>query len=90
MLAVMRETFVEWLGTEESLRGVLNIVRNICMVNGSMVKWALEELGLESVLIHSMIYPDILEKNRGDFERYVVRFEDLKLNCVNIGKFRDL
>lgn len=74
------EEFAEWLGMTDGLCSILNVVRNICMVKGSMVKsdfaMGRREAG---VSINEALYLRS-EKNREDKKREVVRFEDLKLN----------
>ena len=76
----LREKFLGWLGMEEGLCGIINVVRNTCMKNGSMIRGDFGQVEMETLLVHSLVYSKIHQVNQGGFERVVVRFEDLKLN----------
>ncbi len=75
------ENYAQWLGTEETPCIILNLVRNICMRNGSALKgffkkgWEYSEL---ETFLCAVSYPSIEKVTYPYCERMVIRFEDLK------------
>ena len=83
------EECVNWLGESRVACDIVNVVRNICMRNGSMIKGKLEmgcNAGLDSTAFRYlfMSYPSIDKKRFERSSRYVLRFEDLKCNAEEL------
>lgn len=77
------EMFVEWLGTADCSCDILNIVRNICMVKGAVIKGTLVLNGMkkeELNILEMLSCPDVGEKRCANRNRYTLRFEDIKLH----------
>lgn len=76
------ENCVRWLGTEKVSCDIVNIVRNICMRNGSAMKGRIANgcnVGLDVSCFRYIVlnHPSIDKKNFGG-SRFVLRFEELK------------
>ncbi len=75
------ENCARWLGAEDVLCDIFNMVRNICMRNGSLLRGILK-LGWEhsvlDIYARTLSYPPIDKDNFRHCERTVVKFEDLK------------
>lgn len=81
------ENSARWLGTEEVSCGIFNLVRNICMRNGSFVKGVVKmgwEFGDMEVFARVFSCPSTEERDFAYCERTLVRFEDLKCNPEEI------
>lgn len=73
------EECVQWLG-EEVKCDIVNIVRNICMRNGSNIKGILDQnwTGRGSICHIAIATDDSEKKKYSNSNRLIVRFEDLK------------
>lgn len=75
------EEFAGWL-KKAGPCGILNVVRNICMVKGSGTKMIFNDLSRrrEEALENLMVYPNNNKKDDMGCERFMFRFEDIKLH----------
>lgn len=77
------EDCVGWLRVGGLSCDIINIVRNMCMVKGSLFKGMMEQEWCRDkrIACYSMLsYPSVKKKNFIGSHRLVVRFEDLKCN----------
>lgn len=79
------EECVRWIGTDEVPCDILNMARNICMRNGSVLKLKIvqgynQDRALVQYRYYMLDYPSIDKKSYEKSERQVLRFEDLKCN----------
>ncbi len=77
------EEYAKWLGSENVPCDIINVVRNICMRNGSFLKGELKTIGKKKAPLsgsYNIILgcPDVEKKNYSGSKRWVIRFEDLK------------
>lgn len=80
MLRNNMEEFAEWLKLGSTC-GILNVVRNICMVKGSVSKVIFRQhFGKEEYFLDMLLAPPAEKKKYPNCKRYVFRFEDLKLH----------
>lgn len=79
------EEFVNWLGTEKVKCEIVNVVRNVVMMNGA-VRLRLQEPGDKRRAFETILnYPMIEKKSYwGRGSRLVIKFEDLKCNPKKI------
>lgn len=61
MIRAKMEELVKWLGAEKCPCDIINVVRNICMQNGSAIK-DVQSKGVSAVYYRVLHYPD-LDKN---------------------------
>lgn len=76
------EDFADWLGTNTVHCDIINVVRNICMQNGSAIK-DIQDNGINQVFCRILQYPNIDKKEYIHSHRVIVKFEDLKCNPQN-------
>lgn len=76
------EDWAQWLGTENVPCDIINVVRNLCMRNGSNIKGILDRNwgGRGSICQIAISTDDFEKKNYMNSRRLIVRFEDLKCN----------
>ncbi len=74
------EDWVQWLGTENVQCDIINVVRNLCMKNGSYIKGILDQNwdGRGSICQIALSTDDFEKKDYVNSQRLVIRFEDLK------------
>ena len=81
------ENSVNWLGCSGSVScDIINIVRNICIRNGSVIKENIREQwgGPYSFYRLALSHPDIEKKEYDQSSRLILKFEDLKKNPKKI------
>ncbi len=83
MIRAKMEELVKWLGAEKCPCDIINVVRNICMQNGSAIK-DVQSKGVSAVYYRVLHYPDLDKKHYAHSDRLIVKFEDLKCNPQNI------
>ncbi len=74
------EEYAGWLKDEDGSCGILNLVRNICAMNGSLLKYENNCYGKVLSVVNHLSYPNIRKKDYKGCERYIVQFENLKLH----------
>ena len=74
------EEYAGWLKEEDGSCGILNLVRNICAMNGSLLKYEYGCYGKVLSVANHLSYPNIRKKDDKGCERYIVQFENLKLH----------
>ncbi len=72
------EECVNWLGSEEVQCDIVNVVRNICMVKGTAIKYLAETDVIAGVWYNIFMYPCINKIRYEQGNRLIVKFEDLK------------
>lgn len=74
------EESVRWLGTKRVSCDIVNIVRNICARNGSLIKECIREQWGEGYIFYrlALSYPGIDKRNYEYSGRVVIKFEDIK------------
>lgn len=89
MNRVIVEECVKWLGAEKMPCDIVNVVRNLCMRNGSALKgyeimgWG-ERKNPGNIWYVALYHPSIKKRDYKWCKRLVVRFEDLKLYAEEI------
>ena len=74
------EDYAQWLGTEDVQCDIVNLVRNLCMRNGSHIKGILDQnwSGRGRICQIAIFTDDFEKKDYRNSKRLTVRFEDLK------------
>lgn len=75
---VVVEEFSQWLGAADLCCGIVNVVRNICMRNGSVMRDYVHNQWGRLIALVAIAALNLEKKDYESCRRHVVRFEDIK------------